>query len=95
MNVSLSGHHVEVTSSLREYVNIKFSKLERHFDQINTVQIILSVEKLEQKADATIHMCGGEVFASAVNTDMYVSIDTLVDKLDRQILKHKDKISHH
>ena len=95
MNINLSGHHVEVTSSLREYVNTKFSKLERHFDQINTVQIILTVEKLDQKAEATIHMRGGEVFASAVNADMYTSIDILVDKLDRQILKHKGKVSHH
>lgn len=95
MNINLSGHHVEVTSSLREYVNTKFSKLERHCDQINTIQIILTVEKLEQKAEATIHMPGGEVFASATNPDMYTSIDTLIDKLDRQILKHKGKISQH
>lgn len=95
MNINLSGHHVEVTSSLREYVNTKFSKLERHFDQINNVQVILTVEKLDQKAEATVHMRGSDVFASAVNTDMYASIDTLVDKLDRQILKHKGKVSHH
>lgn len=95
MNINLSGHHVEVTSSLREYVNTKFSKLERHFDQINTVQVILTVEKLDQKAEANVHLRGGEVFASAVNADMYASIDTLVDKLDRQILKHKGKVSQH
>ena len=95
MNINLSGHHVEVTSSLREYVNTKFSKLERHFDQINSVQVILTVEKLDQKAEASIHMNGSDVFASAINTDMYASIDTLVDKLDRQILKHKGKVAHH
>ncbi len=95
MQINLSGHHVEVTSSLREYVNTKFSKLERHFDHINNVHVVLTVEKLNQKAEASVHINGGEVFASAVNTDMYASIDTLVDKLDRQILKYNGKISQH
>ena len=95
MNINLSGHHVEVTNSLREYVDSKFSKLERHFDHINNVHVVLTVEKLDQKAEATVHINGGEVFASGKNADMYTSIDTLVDKLDRQILKYKDKISHH
>jgi putative sigma-54 modulation protein len=95
MQINLSGHHVEVTSSLREYVNTKLSKLERHFDHINNVNVILTVEKLDQKAEASVHINGGEVFASAVNTDMYISIDTLVDKLDRQILKYKGKIAQH
>jgi putative sigma-54 modulation protein len=95
MQINLSGHHVEVTSSLREYVNTKLSKLERHFDHINNVNVILTVEKLDQKAEASVHINGGEVFASSVNTDMYISIDTLVDKLDRQILKYKGKIAQH
>ncbi|QBG36623.1 ribosome hibernation promoting factor [Litorilituus sediminis] len=95
MQINLSGHHVELTDSLREYVNTKFAKLERHFDQINNVHVILTVEKLDQKAEATVHMKGGEVFASSVNADMYASIDTLVDKLDRQILKHKGKVASH
>lgn len=95
MQINLSGHHVELTDSLREYVNTKFAKLERHFDQINNVHVILTVEKLDQKAEATVHMKGGEVFASSVNVDMYASIDTLVDKLDRQILKHKGKVASH
>jgi len=95
MQINLSGHHVEVTSFLKEYVNTKFAKLERHFDHINNVHVVLTVEKLDQKAEATVHMSGNEVFASSVNADMYASIDTLVDKLDRQILKHKGKIAHH
>jgi len=95
MKINLSGHHVEVTHSLREYIDTKFSKLERHFDHINNVHVILTVEKLDQKAEATVHMNGTEVFASAISTDMYASIDTLVDKLDRQILKYKDKVSQH
>ncbi|TYK67167.1 ribosome hibernation-promoting factor, HPF/YfiA family [Colwellia echini] len=95
MNINLSGHHVEVTNSLREYVDSKFSKLEKHFDHINNVHVILTVEKLDQKAEATVHINGSEVFASGINTDMYASIDTLVDRLDRQILKYKGKIAHH
>jgi putative sigma-54 modulation protein len=95
MQINLTGHHVDITSALREYVNTKFIKLERHFDQINNVHVILTVEKLDQKAEANVHINGGEVFASAINTDMYASIDTLVDKLDRQILKHKGKASQH
>ncbi len=95
MQINLSGHHVDITSSLREYVNTKFAKLERHFDHINNVHVVLTVEKLNQKAEASVHINGGEVFASAVNSDMYASIDTLVDKLDRQILKYKGKIAQH
>ena len=95
MQINLTGHHVEVTSSLRDYVNTKFAKLERHFDHINNVHVVLTVEKLDQKAEATIHLKGSEVHASAINADMYSSIDTLVDKLDRQILKYKGKITQH
>ncbi|MBL4822857.1 MAG: ribosome hibernation promoting factor [Colwellia sp.] len=95
MQINLTGHHVEVTSSLREYVDNKFAKLERHFDHINNVYVVLTVEKLNQKAEATVHMNGTEVFASSTNDDMYASIDTLVDKLDRQVLKYKGKISQH
>ena len=95
MQINLTGHHVEVTSSLREYVNTKLTKLERHFDHINNVHVVLTVEKLDQKAEATIHLKGTEVHASAINADMYTSIDTLVDKLDRQILKYKGKITQH
>lgn len=95
MQINLTGHHVEVTSSLRDYVNTKFAKLERHFDHINNVHVVLTVEKLDQKAEATIHLKGSEIHASAVNADMYNSIDTLVDKLDRQVLKHKGKLTQH
>ncbi|GAA6172410.1 ribosome hibernation promoting factor [Colwellia sp. KU-HH00111] len=95
MQINLTGHHVEITSSLREYVNTKLTKLERHFDHINNVHVVLTVEKLDQKAEATIHLKGTEIHASAINTDMYNSIDTLVDKLDRQVLKYKGKITQH
>ncbi|WP_440876218.1 ribosome hibernation promoting factor [Thalassotalea sp. PLHSN55] len=95
MQINLTGHHVEITDSLRDYVNEKFAKLERHFDHINNVYVVLTVEKLNQKAESTVHLNGSEVHASAVNSDMYASIDALVDKLDRQILKYKGKISQH
>jgi len=95
MQINLTGHHVDITSSLRECVETKFAKLERHFDHINNVHVVLTVEKLNQKAEATVHMNGTEIFASSTNADMYASIDTLVDKLDRQVLKYKGKISQH
>ena len=95
MQINLTGHHVEVTSSLRDCVDTKFAKLERHFDHINNVHVVLTVEKLDQKAEATIHLKGSEIHASAVSADMYTSIDTLVDKLDRQVLKYKGKITQH
>jgi len=95
MQINLTGHHVEITNSLREYVNTKFSKLERHFDQINNVYVVLTVEKLNQVAESTVHLKGAEVHATAENQDMYASIDSLIDKLDRQILKHKGKTAHH
>jgi len=95
MQINLTGHHVDLTSSLRDYVNTKFAKLERHFDHISNVHVVLTIEKLDQKAEATVHLKGGEIHASAANADMYASIDTLVDKLDRQVLKYKGKITQH
>ncbi|MGS3138990.1 ribosome hibernation promoting factor [Aeromonas sanarellii] len=93
MQINLTGHHVEITEALRDYVNNKFAKLERHFDHINNVHVVLSVEKLNQIAEAKLHVSGGEVFANSHHADMYAAIDTLLDKLDRQIIKHKDKLN--
>lgn len=95
MQINLTGHHVEITDSLRNYVDTKFSKLERHFDHISNVHVILNVEKLSQKAEATLHLSGAEVFASSEDNDMYAAIDKMVDKLDRQVLKHKEKLKKH
>lgn len=95
MQINLTGHHVDVTDSLREYVNEKFAKLERHFDHINNVHVVLTVEKLNQIAESTVHLTGTEVHAKAENSDMYASIDSLIDKLDRQILKFKGKSCRH
>ncbi len=95
MQINLTGHHVDITDSLRTYVDTKFSKLERHFDHISNVHVILNVEKLNQKAEATVHLSGAEVFASSEDSDMYAAIDKMVDKLDRQVIKHKEKLKRH
>jgi putative sigma-54 modulation protein len=97
MQINISGHHVDITSSLREYVLNKFDRLERHFDNITNVEVTLIVEKQRQKAEASVHVSGADLFANAENDNMYAAIDGLVDKLDRQIIKHKEKIQgkHH
>lgn len=92
MQINLTGHHVEITDSLRDYVNAKFTKLERHFEHITNAHVILNVEKLQQIAEAKLNVSGGEVFANAQHEDMYAAIDGLIDKLDRQIIKHKEKL---
>ena len=91
MNLKLTGNHVEITESMREYVISKISKITRHFDHVIDVSVILSVEKLKQKAEANVHVKGKDIFVETDSEDMYASIDSLVDKLDRQILKHKEK----
>jgi putative sigma-54 modulation protein len=91
MQLSISGHHIDVTDALRDYVTEKLDRLVRHSDQITNVHVVLSVEKLVQKAEATVHISGGELFADASTEDMYAAIDMLADKLDRQVLKHKEK----
>jgi putative sigma-54 modulation protein len=95
MQINLTGHHVDITESLRNYVDTKFSKLERHFDHISNVHVILNVEKLNQKAEATMHLSGAEVFASSQDPDMYAAIDSMIDKLDRQVIRHKEKLKKH
>lgn len=91
MQLSISGHHIDVTEALRSYVEEKLQKLERHYDHITNAHVILSVEKLQQRAEATLHISGAELFADADCDDMYAAIDKLTDKLDRQILRHKEK----
>jgi putative sigma-54 modulation protein len=95
MQVNLTGHHVDLTSSMRDYVNSKMERLERHFDIVQDIHVVLSVEKLRHKAEATLHINGGNVFADAVEGDMYAAIDALTDKLDRQVKKHKEKMTDH
>ncbi|ACQ94528.1 MAG: ribosome hibernation promoting factor [Tolumonas sp.] len=93
MQINLSGHHIELTDALRDYVTSKFARLERHFEHINNVQVILTVEKLKQIAEAKLNVNGGEIFANAQDDSMYAAIDALMDKLDRQIIKYKEKLA--
>ena len=92
MRINVSGHHVEVTDSLREYVTNKLGCLERHFDNITHIDVTLIVEKLVQKAEASVHVSGADLFANDHDENMYAAIDGLADKLDRQVIKHKEKI---
>jgi putative sigma-54 modulation protein len=95
MQINVSGHHVEVTPALRDYVNNKLSKLQRHFDHITNTDVTLTVEKLIQKAEASVHVAGADLFAACESEDMYTAIDLLTDKLDRQLIKHKEKNMPH
>lgn len=95
MQINISGRHIEVTDSMREYVTSKIERLTHHHDRITSTNVIVSVDKLIQKAEATIHVSGKDVFAEATNEDMYAAIDALVDKLDRQLIKHKEKMRSH
>jgi putative sigma-54 modulation protein len=95
MQINLTGHHVDITSALRNYVHEKFERLERHFTHVIDAHVILTVEKLRHKAEASMVVSGNKLFADAVEADMYAAIDGLVDKLDRQIVRHKEKIKDH
>jgi putative sigma-54 modulation protein len=95
MNLNITGHHIEVTPAIREYVTGKLDRVLRHFDNVTSVHVILSVEKLQQKAEVTLHVKGKDIFADATDGDLYASIDALTDKLDRQVVKYKEKHSNH
>lgn len=95
MQINVTGHRLEVTPALREFTLSKFDKLQRHFDKITTINVVFDVEKLRQTAEATLFVAKGELHASAESEDMYSAIDSLVDKLDRQLIKHKEKLQNH
>jgi putative sigma-54 modulation protein len=95
MQLTITGHHIELTSALRDYVDTKLGKLGRHFDNMTDIHCVLTVEKLLHKAEATVHLSGGTLYADAVEADMYAAIDGLVDKLSRQVTKHKEKVTDH
>lgn len=95
MNLHLTGHHVEITAALRDYVTGKLDRITRHFDNVIDVRVILSVEKLKHKIEANVHLSGKDIFVESHDPDMYAAIDALVDKLDRQILRHKEKNFEH
>ena len=95
MNLNITGHHIEVTPAIREYVKGKLDRVLRHFDQVTSSHVILSVEKLQQKAEVTLHVKGKDIFADAIDADLYAAIDLVADKLDRQVVKHKEKVTDH
>lgn len=91
MNLNLSGNHLDITPAIRAYVTTKLVRLTRHFDHVIDVNVVLSVDKLRQQVTANLHVRGKEIHAECVEPDMYAAIDALADKLDRQVLKHKEK----
>jgi len=95
MNLTITGHHIEVTPAIREYVTEKISKVTRHFDQVIDVNVILSVEKLVQKAEVNVHVSGKDIFVQSEDANLYAAIDILTDKLNRQVLKYKEKNGDH
>ncbi len=95
MNLQISGHHLEITPAIRDYVTGKLERVTRHFDNVIDVNVILSVDKLKQKAEVTVHLSGKDIFVEAIDEDLYAAVDLLVDKLDRQIQKHKQKLQDH
>lgn len=100
MNLTISGHHLEVTTALREYVMTKLERVTRHFDQVVDISVILSVEKPAEKerrqhAEVTLHVKGKDIFAECASEDLYAAIDQLMDKLDRQVVRHKGKLQDH
>ena len=95
MQINISGHHMELTPAIKNYVNTKLDRLERHHDRITSTNVILSVDKLRQKAEASVHVSGKDFFADCESEDLYAAIDLLADKLDRQLIKHKEKMRNH
>ena len=100
MNLTISGHHLEVSPALREYVLTKMDRVTRHFDQVVDINVLLSVEKLNekerrQKAEVTLHVKGKDIFVEHASEDLYAAIDQLMDKLDRQVCRHKDRVQDH
>jgi putative sigma-54 modulation protein len=95
MQLDITGHHVEVTEPLREYVVSKLEKISRHFDLVSDVHCILTVEKLRHKAEATVGVNGTKIYADHTESDMYAAIDGLADKLERRVRKHKEKLVDH
>jgi putative sigma-54 modulation protein len=91
MNLNLTGHHLTITPAIRDYVVAKLDRVVRHFDHVIDVNVVMTVDKLQQKIEANLHTRGKDIHAEAIDADLYAAIDALADKLDRQVLKHKEK----
>jgi len=95
MQIDVTGHHVEVTPALRDYVNEKMKRISRHFDHVISAHVVMTVEKHQNAAEATLLAAGKSLFATATDGDMYAAIDSMVDKLDRQVRRYKDRLQNH
>ena len=95
MQINVTGHHVEVTPALRQYVDRKLGRVVRHFDHVTSARVILIVEKQTCKAEVTLHVSGADLFANASHHDMYAAIDHLADRIDGQVRRHKEKLTDH
>ena len=95
MNLKITGHHIEVTDAIRDYLSSKLDRVIRHFDNVTSVTVTLSVEKLKQKVDVTLHVRGKDIFVESEDADLYAAIDAMTDKLDRQVQKYKQKMTDH
>ncbi|MBA2411974.1 MAG: ribosome-associated translation inhibitor RaiA [Pseudomonadota bacterium] len=95
MNLTIHGNHMEVSAALRNHIAGKLTRIERHFDQVIDASVQLTVEKVRHRAEITLHVRGNSIHVEAIEDDMYAAIDTLVDKLDRQVIRHKDKVKDH
>lgn len=95
MQINLTGHHLEVTPAIKTYVETKLERMERHFDHVTTVHVVLAVEKQRRRAEATINVAGGRLYADVEHDDLYAAIDVLIDKLDRQLIRHKEQLTDH
>ena len=95
MNLQITGHHLDVTPAIRDYVTSKLVRINRHFDHVIDVSVVLTVDKLSQKVEATVRVRGKDLHAECIDADMYAAIDALADKLDRQVLKHKELVKNH
>lgn len=97
MHLNITGQHLELTDALRNYVEEKMERLVRHGDGIGNAHIVLKAEDRTHIAEGTLHVSGADLHAEAKHDDMYAAIDAMVDKLDRQLGKHRDKVTdkHH
>ena len=95
MQLSISGHHVEISDSLKDYINTKMVRVKRHFDHVIDAHVVLDVEKQRHRAETTLQIRGSKIHAASEHDDMYAAIDSMIDKLDRQVRKHKEKTTDH
>jgi len=100
MNLTISGHHLELTPAIREHVQNKLERIKRHFDHVIDIAVILTVDNLpekekRQKAEINLRLRGKDIHVESIAHDLYAAVDMLIDKLDRQVIKYKTKMQDH